>query len=964
MRSPRAGPALLAAVLAGFLASCGPRPVDDLRRAAPGLAADMAHHLVQSDDAHLRAFCRDIGFSAVENARSTLLAAPPTESTEAYARTARVVHPYLGRLAGVMAVDFGMDREVERFRALTALSLEQQLEVARLLGKPRATQVDTRMSLEEKERACRRLIDEFLEYEMVLNLGDLYGYYAELLPRLKRDEEVPQYLRLGIEHALRTGQYATACQLLGVLGTIHRRTGDYESMRACWDQALALARRMQHWQEARIYCFYATYHRDRGQLTIARDLLVQAQQTCRERKAYGMEIRFLLDTLRFYSDLGCWDIVGEGLEQAELLLRENRRHLSEQDNSIWRARVARLRARLRSATGDCAGAEKMFAWLEEETGRLCGHSPDHARVFLDRGVSSAHCGEPRGALQHLHRGLQQCEQYGVSELVPQFHLAIAAASMAAGDASGCSAALDTFRAQEGTPADLSDVRLWMQHDVLRVRAALAKGERLEVIAGFRDAFQRLERYQAEMRTGSEGYLVLNAATELRELAHQVLAASPEAGYAFELAWRGSFRKPRSSPASPGAGVAPMQRCADIVCAYASWPDDGRTRPQAAAARADVFRPGEVRVASVASVEPPAAEVMAEWRAMRARLADRRAIHCTYHVGMHEIVRWTATGTGLRRDVLRLSPGDLASRVARVRGVLASRPPEASTPPAKESIAQLYELARDLLPVEVMSGAEKPALVAVTPDGILCQLPFEALTLSASEYEPLSAQADVAWVRFVAAREPGRGRGVVVSDPRYPEALVRRYSILASSLPHGAVETAAVRAAFPDATVLEQGGATRQELERVWERARFLYFASHVIRDPQVPYLTFAPLSRAASGRDDKSYLEIPDILAADLSNCDLVVLSGCSSGATYVEPHAVAPSLGEAFLDAGAGAVVHTAWDVSDEHAAALMREFVQAWIESADPIAALGEARRRLRGARGTHPHYEAAYSIVVGAL
>jgi CHAT domain-containing protein len=132
----------------------------------------------------------------------------------------------------------------------------------------------------------------------------------------------------------------------------------------------------------------------------------------------------------------------------------------------------------------------------------------------------------------------------------------------------------------------------------------------------------------------------------------------------------------------------------------------------------------------------------------------------------------------------------------------------------------------------------------------------------------------------------------------------------------------------------------------------------------VPYIAFVPMATAASGRDADAYLELADILGADLSGCELVVLSSCASGAPYVEGHVASPSLGDAFVDAGARAVVGTFWSVRDDAAARVMREFARAYRgRGADAVTALCAARRRLLE-EGVSPHEWAAYAITLGEL
>jgi CHAT domain-containing protein len=113
------------------------------------------------------------------------------------------------------------------------------------------------------------------------------------------------------------------------------------------------------------------------------------------------------------------------------------------------------------------------------------------------------------------------------------------------------------------------------------------------------------------------------------------------------------------------------------------------------------------------------------------------------------------------------------------------------------------------------------------------------------------------------------------------------------------------------------------------------------------------------------YLEIADVLGANLERCRLVVLSGCASGVSRPFAGPAGPSLAGAFLDAGARAAIRTAWPVRDDHAASLMGEFIRLWKVDGIPAArALNEAKRRqMLGRHGyRHPVSWAAYAMDLG--
>ena len=100
--------------------------------------------------------------------------------------------------------------------------------------------------------------------------------------------------------------------------------------------------------------------------------------------------------------------------------------------------------------------------------------------------------------------------------------------------------------------------------------------------------------------------------------------------------------------------------------------------------------------------------------------------------------------------------------------------------------------------------------------------------------------------------------------------------------------------------------------------------------------------------------------ALDLTACRLAVLASCASGAPYRGAAEPGSSLGDAFLDAGARAVVASFWDVGDEEARAFMQRFLARERPGGDPVAALGAARREAIAA-GAPPRVWAAWSVAV---
>jgi len=259
---------------------------------------------------------------------------------------------------------------------------------------------------------------------------------------------------------------------------------------------------------------------------------------------------------------------------------------------------------------------------------------------------------------------------------------------------------------------------------------------------------------------------------------------------------------------------------------------------------------------------------------------------------------------------------------------------------------------------------------ITAGGFLGRIPFGAFNIgSRQEYEPVLKRRDVAYLR--PGRPPAGKRpdhpGLILVNTRPSEQLKNRYPFL-QTLDHTFPEGQAVAALNPEARFLSGPAGTKANLSAEWENASFIYLAAHTLRDPQIPYLMLMPLaSPAGTSIPEAGYLDFLDVRTADLRTCRLVVLSSCSSGTPYVGTHTDGPSLGDAFIDAGAAAVVYTFWDVPDEDAKEFMTGYARDWgSEGLSQVKALSEACRRVMRAK---PGIEAiakwsAYSIKINGL
>jgi CHAT domain-containing protein len=162
--------------------------------------------------------------------------------------------------------------------------------------------------------------------------------------------------------------------------------------------------------------------------------------------------------------------------------------------------------------------------------------------------------------------------------------------------------------------------------------------------------------------------------------------------------------------------------------------------------------------------------------------------------------------------------------------------------------------------------------------------------------------------------------------------------------------------------LEGDGATKDAFMRLATRASCIYVADHHLMDPGAPFVGFIPLAAPPGAARDASILESTDVRALDLSSCRLAVLASCASGAPYRSMAQPEPSLGDAFLDAGAASVITSFWDVGDDETRTFMEALMRRPELEADPARALGQVRRgAMQGPARVLPRVWAAWSVAV---
>jgi CHAT domain-containing protein len=180
------------------------------------------------------------------------------------------------------------------------------------------------------------------------------------------------------------------------------------------------------------------------------------------------------------------------------------------------------------------------------------------------------------------------------------------------------------------------------------------------------------------------------------------------------------------------------------------------------------------------------------------------------------------------------------------------------------------------------------------------------------------------------------------------------------LPASRNEAIAIGRIYGRQAVVKIGSAaTAGALSAALSNVGTVHFATFGVLNKHNPLFSFIEL--APAGQDD-GRLEVNEVFGLRLSG-HLVVLSACqtalASGALAdVPPGDDWVGLVQAFLQAGARAVVASLWPVEDRATADLMVRFHKRLAAGAAPATALAEAQRYLiRNARTASPFYWAGF-------
>ncbi len=261
---------------------------------------------------------------------------------------------------------------------------------------------------------------------------------------------------------------------------------------------------------------------------------------------------------------------------------------------------------------------------------------------------------------------------------------------------------------------------------------------------------------------------------------------------------------------------------------------------------------------------------------------------------------------------------------------------------------------------ILPGIPLAERLIIVPDGSLSALPFETLPVPQTG-RPLIEQCEVSYLpsaRFVGAaprrnwRPPWATELVALADPLVEsDPFDDRWE----RLPGSADEARAIARILPGRVRLHLGAdmLKRYLLDIASGGAPLVHIASHALIDAENP-----DRSRILLAHDALLQEEVYDL---DWTGVDLVTLSACDTARGKFVRGENQQAFSQAFLAAGAGAVVTTLWRVADRPTADFMKQFYYGLARGESKAGALRTAKLSFLHSASSlaEPRYWAAFVL-----
>ncbi len=924
--------------------SCSKQDSEQSRALLQGLPPDLARFLSLEDDSSRTAHAREIGIIALTSYSNLLYAELLDIPPDIYDRDAPMITDYLFRVTRVIASEYDYPYALDELEYIHSLPQVTIKEIYYLRDREKKIYWNDDSDYAGKISQIEEIIERMEQLGDWAHVNIARMHISSLYSNMGDVSRSVPMLREAIRGFEENGQDIMLCQALGVLGSYYEDISEIDSMINCYESALRMSMHHRHpTQVARISTFYAGHYIRKGRFGLGHELLHEAIERCRDYKGGTLEARYICRAMEFYADLECWDLVADLLDRINVIQRlySDNSDLYYYRTDLYMRRADEIRARFEMTRGEVERAESIFERIV--TAQVSEFHPvDQTKIYYywAKGLADNH--QLQRAEDICSEGIEYAKRSKIRDWEARLILLEARVEYERGDMQATESRLKRFSILAAGFEDALYEEM-ISRDGLMGRVRLSSGDVEGAFANLISGLDRLVDHVAASDASAHSYLLFEKFEDLKGLLHDLVAYSPSLGYGVELYWRqfyrnlgAAYRQPHHEPpsaAGPGSGFAAvsLQRSEDIL--------------------------NGVRTLS---------------EQVLARITERDAIHCSYTVRGDEVWRWVVSSGRIRRETLDITVDDLRKTISETLELMTALSEDDYLSVPSELTEKLRMLAQIMLPEDLLEPSDEAikARLYITAGGFLSLVPFETFNVGErGEYEPLLQERNVVYLRHtdIASAMGGCDRGVIVVNTE-PTATMRNKRLFAEHLSEIIGEGDIMAEADENAVKLVGREVTKSNLLGMWSNASYIYFATHIFRDSEVPYLVHIPLAEPEKEAGiSMKYLDATDIHAADFSRCRLVVLSGCSSGAPYCEELAAGPALGDVFLDSGVDAVIHTNWNVEDESAKKLMGSFIRFWCDrEMSPADALCEVRRdAMRGDGGIkHPFAWASYSIKVGFL
>lgn len=292
---------------------------------------------------------------------------------------------------------------------------------------------------------------------------------------------------------------------------------------------------------------------------------------------------------------------------------------------------------------------------------------------------------------------------------------------------------------------------------------------------------------------------------------------------------------------------------------------------------------------------------------------------------------------------------------------------------RKSAVELYELL--LKPAHALLKGKR--LLTIVPDGMLWEMPFQALQPIAGRHlieESAIAYAPSLTVLSEMSKERSKRRGaktpmslLAVGNPMLGTQNVERFEARPTNseltpLPEAEEQVKALQLLYGAEHSKVYLGAEARE-ERVKLEAgnyRILHLATHGILDDASPMYSYVVLADEGANTREDGFLEAWEIMNLDL-DADLVVLSACETARGRVGAGEGMIGFTWALFVAGSPSTVVSQWKVDAASTATLMLEFHRSLRANNSRARALQQAALKvLRDKRYQHPFYWAPFVLI----